>query len=146
MAKRKRTRKVKCDTLEYFNSELEFIRDKSPNLVTVAASLMPFRDAFYRVGVGTDPDGATALLFDIVHPSLPEGFDMIAFVNECDVYITQSVTEDDEENGGDVVISHRCNIRQFWEFLRTIPRSVGAFAELEKSALSCPQCGDGCEE
>lgn len=146
MAKRKKKTAASYEVAAFINSELEFVRDKCPNLVTVAASTLPFRDAFYRVGVGTNPDGKSALLFDIAANRLPPGIDMIAFVDESDVIIQQCVSEDDEEDGGDVLAEYRCDLRSFWEFLRTIPRGLVAFAQMTGSSCPCPQCGDGCEE
>lgn len=145
MAKRKKTRKPNYELKDFINGELEFVRDKCPHLVTVAASLMPFRDAFYRIGVGTSSEGESALLFDIASSHLPSGIDTIAIVDECEVVIQQCVSEDDEEDGGEVLAEYRCGLRSFWEFLRTIPRSLSAFANYVPSGEPCRQGGDVCD-
>lgn len=136
MAKKKKQEQSQDLTVaKYMNGSLDFVRDRCPNLVTVAASLLPFDDAFFRNGVaGPDEVIGKALIYDIAYPRLPEGVSMIATVSEECVHIRQVDDEDDE-----VLAVHVCSLPEFWEFLRGIPRAVGVFAQF------VPPCDGECE-
>ena len=113
----------------FMNSKLNFVRDKAPNLVTIAASLLPFSDTFFKEGVSVDQDGKGYLVYDICDPHLTDGVDMYAHIDENFVRVQQSVGDDEDKT---VLTTHYFQLPDFWEYLRTIPRGIGAFGTFVK--------------
>ena len=111
-------------TAYFMNESLEFVREKAPNLVTIAASLLPFTDSFFKSGVAFDPDGKGYLVYDICDSHLTDDIDMLAHIDENFVRVQQSVGEGDDQV---ILTTHYFQLPDFWEYLRTIPRGIGAF-------------------
>jgi len=134
MSKKKTKKRLKI-IRGFLNDELAFVREKCPHLVTVAASLLPFRDALVRFGTAHNEEGQATLVYDIAYPRLPDGVEMIAQIDERRVVIRQCVKEG-EDHGGDVLTVHVCDLPAFWEFLRTIPRGLDQFGQYVTAAES----------
>jgi hypothetical protein len=116
------------DSVAYFlNDNLDFVRDKAPNLVTVAASLLPFTDAMFRTGVAYDDEDKGYLVYDICDAHLTDGVDMIAHIDEQYVRVQQILTDDDDPTNRTVLTTHYFQLPDFWEYLRTIPRGIGTY-------------------
>ena len=113
----------KPSTREFLNEKLEFVRENCPNLVTVAAMLIPFNDIFYRKGVGQDPStGEPFLWYHLRNHNLLPGIEMHAEVNDQEVKVKQFCSD-----SGDLVAENYGHIVPFLEFLRSLPRSVDLF-------------------
>lgn len=117
---------------EFLNQSLEFVREKCPHLVVVAASMLPFKDAVIRHGILTDPEtGERGLLYDLKAPCVPEGFEVIAFVSAEKVLVKQIDSDDDT-----VLSVHEFTLPMLWEYLRSLPRGISAFGSLTWSAFT----------
>ncbi len=113
----------KPSTREFLNEKLEFVRENCPNLVTVAATLVPFNDIFYREGVGQDPSTDEPFLwYHLRNHNLLPGVEMVAEVNDREVKVKQFCSDT-----GNLVAENYGHIVSFLEFLRTLPRPVDVF-------------------
>jgi len=110
-------------TREFLNSQLKYVRENCPNLVTVAATLIPFRDVFYAGRIRLDPKTEEPFLwYAIRNHNLFPWLHMFAQVSDKDVIVNQFC-----EKTNELVIEHHSNLMSFVEFLRSLPRSVDAF-------------------
>ncbi len=110
-------------TREFLNSQLKYVRENCPNLVTVAATLIPFRDVFYGGCIYLDSKTEEPFLWYAIrnHNLLPWLL-MYARVSDKDVIVNQFC-----EKTNELVIEHHSDLMSFVEFLRSLPRTVDAF-------------------
>lgn len=124
---------------DFMNDELEFIRERCPSLVVVAASLLPFKDVCWRIGVASRdesaPEACDVVLLDVMYPHNPPDCDTIVEVDE-----EQALIKCVDEMDGEVISVHETTLPGLWEFLRSIPRSVAGFANYIPPE-PCPDCG-----
>ena len=113
----------KPSTRELLNKKLELVRENCPNLVTVAATLIPFQDIFYRQGIGQDPSTDEPFLwYHIRNHNLLPNIEMCAEVNDQEVKVKQFCGDT-----GDLVAENYGHILSFLEFLRSLPRPIGVY-------------------
>lgn len=139
MAKRKTTRKKSplmiVDSMHFINDNLEFVRNEAPNLALVAATLLPFRGSFYRIGI-CEVNGETKLMYDICTPGMDYmQVEQHAIVDAHKVTLRMVDGEDGESFKGGRVMS----LPDFWQYMRQLPQMLHVYGEPIDDDV-CPVC------
>ena len=111
------------NTRDYINDNLKHCREQCPNLVTVAASLLPFYHCFASIGYCVSDDDTQTLLYKIGNSFREPEIETVAEVT-TDVV---NVYERDRDDATVVYCQYELRIEGFWEYLRQLPRHVSNY-------------------
>jgi len=111
-------------TRNYINDRLDWVRRECPNLVTVIASLLPFRDVFSLTAIHPKQPAGDYILLEIINPNLPAEITVYALLDDEDVVIKEV-----NKTTHKVCEEYRGSISDFWNFLRSLPRGVSGFMD-----------------
>ena len=139
MAKRKTNNKKSTvsivDGMHFINDHLEFVRDEAPNLALVAATLLPFRGSFYRIGI-CEVNGEKKLMYDLCTPGMDYcQVEQHAIIDAHKVTIRMVDAEDGDSFTGGRVMS----LPEFWQYMRQLPQMLHVYGHAVGDDV-CPVC------
>ena len=111
------------NTRDFINDNLRHCREECPNLVTVAATLLPFYHCFVSIGYCVSEDDTQTLMYKIGNSFREPEVETVAEVT-TDVV---NVYERDSTDTSIVLCHYELQIEGFWEYLRQLPRHVSNY-------------------
>jgi|MDSV01.3.fsa_nt_gb hypothetical protein len=115
------------DTRNFINENLRQCRENCPNLVTVAASLLPFYHCFTKTGYMINEDGTQTLSYELgTAPSSAYTPSSVRTIAEVTTSVV-NIYEQDVDDSSCIYSQYELQIEGFWEYLRQLPRHVSNY-------------------